>query len=59
MKLNPIYYIVQGYRDSMIFSKPITAHPHLAIYFWGVCALMLIVGSALMNKFQKRFVDML
>lgn len=59
MKLNPIYYIVQGYRDSLLFSKPITAHPHMTLYFWGVCIIMMLIGSSLMFRFKKRFVDLL
>ena len=34
LKLNPLFYIVQGYRDSLINKVAIWDHPVLTLYFW-------------------------
>jgi len=59
MKLNPIYYVVQGYRDSLIFGKSILAHPAMMAYFWVINVLLFVIGCCLMYKFKKRFIDMI
>lgn len=58
-KLNPVYYIVQGYRDSIFFNKPIWAHPALTLYFWLVIIILFSLGSFLMYKFKTKFIDMI
>lgn len=60
MKFNPIYYIVEGYRASLLGQGwYITDHPALTLYFWGFVLLMLLIGSSLHVKFRDRFVDYL
>lgn len=59
MKLNPIYYVVQGYRDSFLFEKSIMAHPVMLIYFWCVVLILFVVGSVLMHRFKRKFIDMI
>lgn len=59
MKLNPVYYIVQGYRDCLIFEKSILSHPVMAMYFWCVNLLLFIIGCMLMYRFKKKFTDMI
>lgn len=59
MKLNPVYYIVQGYRDSFIFGKSILAHPALMVYFWGVVLCLFVIGCGLMYRFKHKFIDMI
>ena len=59
MKLNPVYYIVTGYRDCMFFEKSILAHPALTVYFWIVVLVLFAVGSALMYHFKRKMVDMI
>lgn len=59
MKLNPVYYIVTGYRDSIFFGKGIFAHPALTVYFWVVVLLLFALGSSLMYHFKRKMVDMI
>ena len=59
MKLNPVYYIITGYRDSVFYIRPFWQHPALTIYFWAFVLLLYIVGSALMYKFKRKFIDMI
>ena len=58
-KLNPVFYVVQGYRDSIFFEKSIFAHPAMAIYFWTLIVIMFVIGCYLMHKFKKKFIDMI
>ena len=59
MTLNPIYYIVIGYRDSLIFGRGIWVHPGLAAYFWGLNLVLFAVGCHLMYHFKKKMIDMI
>lgn len=59
LKLNPMFYIVQGYRDTFITFTPFWNHPYLTIYFW-CCALSVFVGGALVfKKLKIQFADTL
>lgn len=57
--LNPFAYLVQGYRDSMIYQNGIFADPAHFIAFWAICGGLWLLGSKLMNKFQADFSDMI
>ncbi|AZU63987.1 ABC transporter permease [Neobacillus mesonae] len=60
LKLNPLYYIVEGYRASMLgTSWYIVDHSGLTLYFWGITLFFFLVGSVLHLKFRNRFVDYL
>ena len=41
LKLNPLYYIVQGYRDSFMNGLWFFEHPWHTLYFW---AFVLMAG---------------
>lgn len=58
LKLNPVAYIVQGYRDSIFYHKPIMAHPVMMVYFWGLIIVLFVIGSVLMYKFKTKFIDL-
>lgn len=59
LKLNPLYYIVEGYRGAILFADGFWNHPTLTIYFWTLTIVMYCVGSTLMYKFRSRFIDMM
>lgn len=59
LKINPLYYLISGYRDSLLFDIPITAHPLYTAYFWGLLIAMLIFGITIHMRFRKDFVDLL
>ena len=59
VKLNPFFYIIEGYRDSFInqiwfFQKPI-----LSMYFWILIIVMLYFSSKVFNKMRPQFADVL
>ena len=40
LKINPMYYIVEGYRDSLIHHIGFWEHPLQTVYFWAVVIIM-------------------
>lgn len=60
MKINPIYYIVEGYRSSLLGTNwYIIDHTGYTLFFWLLVFLLLLIGSVLHVKFRKHFVDFL
>jgi len=59
LKLNPIYYIIQGYRDSFITFVPFWHHPVYSLYFWGVSVTVLVTGALIFQKLKPQFADVL
>lgn len=58
-KINPIYYIVQGYRDTLIYGKPFWESPKLTVYFWLVVLLFAMLGKFVFKKLKPHFADSL
>ncbi len=56
---NPIYYIVQGYRDCFFYHKGIMAYGWSMGWFWGITLVLFFFGSYMMYKFKTRFIDMI
>lgn len=60
IKLNPLTYLVEGYRSAMLGqSWYLVEHAHYTLYFWGITLVLLMIGSALHLKFRNHFVDYL
>jgi len=58
MKLNPLYYIVEGYRASLLGeSWYFIENWEYTLYFWLVVIVFFLIGSSLHVKFRDRFVD--
>lgn len=58
-KLNPMYYIVQGYRDSMIYQVPFWNNIKQTLYFWGVLSVLMLLGCIIYRKLKPHFADVL
>ena len=59
LKLNPIYYVVQGYRDSFITFQPVWSHLAYTAYYWTVTAVLLASGVYIFRKLKPQFPDVL
>lgn len=60
LKLNPLYYIVEGYRASLLGTTWYAfEYPKYTLYFWITVLILLLIGSILHLKFRNRFVDYL
>lgn len=58
-KLNPMYYIVQGYRDSFIDKIWFFERPYQTVYFWVIVLLIFTIGIKLFKKLKPHFSDVL
>ena len=59
LKLNPFYYIVAGYRDSMLTGSWFFERPTMTIYFWVVTFILMIIGLKIFKKLRPHFSDVL
>ncbi len=59
LKLNPLFYIVEGYRDSMIHEVWFWEKPLLTFYFWTVVIGMLWIGFSTFKRLKPHFADVL
>lgn len=57
LKLNPIYYLVQGYRDCFLYKTWFWEHEGLTLYFWCVVAFLTIVGCVVYDRLKNSFAD--
>ncbi|MDN4620686.1 ABC transporter permease [Paenibacillus sp. PsM32] len=58
-KLNPMFYIVQGYRDTLIDDILFWQRPYNTLYFWLVCIVLIFVGIRIFKKLKPHFSDVL
>lgn len=58
-KLNPIYYLVSGYRDAFIYGEWFWEKPLWTVYYWGVVIVIGILGIFTFKKLEKHFADVL
>lgn len=58
-RLNPLYYLIDGYRQSFMNGKWFFQTPRLTLYFWGFVLLLLFVSKALFKRLQVHFADII
>lgn len=58
-KLNPLYYIVAGYRDALINKVWFWEKPELTVYYWIVTLAIFVVGRRVFKKLRVHFADVL
>ena len=59
LKLNPMYYLVEGYRQSFIYHEWFWQHQHQTIYFWTLTAITAFIGAWCFKKLRPHFADVL
>ena len=57
VKLNPVCYIVTGYRDSLVYHVPFWDRPLESIYFWIVTFVVLYFGITVFGKLRPHFAE--
>lgn len=57
LKCNPIYYLVEGYRDAILGRQWFWERPLLGAYFWAVVLIVFLVGINLYTKLRPHFAD--
>lgn len=58
-KVNPVYYITQGYRDTLIDHVWFWEKPKEMLLFWGVTLLVVFFGAYVFKKLRPHFSDVL
>ncbi len=59
IKLNPAYYIINGYRDSLINQQWFWQDMSLTLYFLGLCLFSLGFGALVFKRLRPHFGDVL
>ena len=59
LKLNPMFYIVQGYRDSLLDQVWFWQRPGETLYFWAFALLFLFAGVSVFQRLRPHFADVL
>lgn len=59
LMLNPVYYIVKGFRSAFIYREWYFPGIGLFLYYWALCLLVLSGGIKLFNKCKNHFADVL
>lgn len=57
LKFNPFYYLVEGYRDSILSRRWFWERPILGMYFWGITLFILVVGVSIYLRLKPHFAD--
>ena len=59
VKLNPMYYIVEGYRDTFINHVWFFQRYFQTIYFWVIALGLFVIGAIIFKKLKPHFADVL
>ena len=59
LKFNPMYYIVEGYRDALLMKAWFWEKPWLTLYFWVFSIGFFGLGTMVFRKLKIHFADVL
>ena len=59
LKLNPVYYVVTGYRDAFVNKHWFWERPLWTLYFWCFTVGMLVFGRWVFGRLRVHFADVL
>jgi ABC-type polysaccharide/polyol phosphate export permease len=57
LELNPLYYLVTGYRDSLLFNIPFWEKPEQTLIYWGVTFVFMALGIFTFKRLRPHFAD--
>ena len=59
IELNPMVYIIEGYRNSMIYHTWFWEDLGRTFYFWAITMIIFILGTLIFRKLKPYFADVL
>lgn len=59
LKLNPMYYVIEGYKDSFIYQIGFWEKPLMTLYFWLFVIVIFLISSSVFKKLKPHFADVL
>ena len=58
-KINPIYYITEGYRDTFVYGIGFWEKPILTLYFWAFVGVLLFLGNVIFKRLRPHLADLI
>ena len=58
IELNPMYYIVNGYRQSLVQQVPIIENDNF-LYFWVLTIFILFLGISVYRRLRPHFAEVI
>ncbi len=58
-KLNPMYYVIDGYRQALFYKECFWQDPGMTLYFWGLTAVVFLFGTVVFKRLKPHFADVL
>lgn len=59
LKINPFYYIIDGYRDAFMYKTGFWNHPLLMAGFWIETIIIFIIGALIFKRLRPHFADVI
>lgn len=59
LMLNPLFYIINGYRDSIIYKQWFFEDIGMTLYFWSFTIILYLIGTWMFKKLKIHFADVL
>ena len=59
IELNPMVYIINGYRNSMIYHKWFWEDMNMTLYYWSITTVIFVLGIFTFKKLRPHFADVL
>ena len=57
--LNPFAYILEGYRNCILYGQSLTVDWKTGAYFWIITILLFLLGASTHMKFRRKFMDLI
>ena len=58
-KLNPLFYITEGYRYSFIYHQWFWELGYVNLTFWLITVSIMVIGAVLFKRLRPHFADVL
>ncbi len=58
-KINPVYYVVDGFRDACLVKAVFWDKPFWTLYVWALIFVLFLIGSTVFKKLKVHFADVL
>lgn len=59
IKLNPVYYLVSGYRDSISGARFFWERWEESLLFWSTCLVIILIGVYVFKKLKPHFAEVI
>ncbi len=56
-KYNPLYYVVKGYRDSLLYQTPFWRDTETLLIFWAITVVLYLIGCQWQSRVRDRIAD--